>query len=274
MPMPTQLEKIATLRALHAAPGAFVIANAWDGASARILEGLGFPAIATSSGAHAGTLGRRDGHVTREEALDHARLIVENTALPVSADLENCFFDGAAEAAETIRLAAATGLAGASIEDASPDRSRGIYGFDHAVERVAAAVEAARATGTGFVVTGRTQNHILPGADLAETIRRLRAFEAAGADILMAPGLPTLADVETVCSSLSKPFNFMVGIPGRSFSVAELEAAGVKRISLATSLWKAAVTGLVAAAREAREQGTFSFVDSNIPGGELNRFLG
>jgi len=271
--MPTQSEKTATLRALQAAPGAFLIANAWDGASARILEGLGFPAIATSSGAHAGTLGRRDGSVTREEAIDHARLIVANTNLPVSADLENCFRDDAAGAAGTIRMAIEAGLAGASIEDAPPERERPAYSLEHAVERVAAAVEAARASGTGFVVTGRTQNHIRPGADLGETISRLQAYEAAGADILMAPGLATLDDVKAVCSSLSRPFNFMVGIPGRSFSVAELEAAGVKRISLATSLWKAAITGLAAAAREAREQGTFSFVESSIGTGELNRFL-
>jgi 2-methylisocitrate lyase-like PEP mutase family enzyme len=230
--MPTQLEKIATLRALHAAPGAFVIANAWDGASTHILEGLGFPAIATSSGAHAGTLGRRDGHVTREEALDHARLIVENTALPVSADRE-LLFDSAAEAAETIRAGGRDRPGGRLHRGCLARPLAGIYGFDHAVERVAAAVEAARATGTGFVVTGRTQNHLTPGADPPRPSgacrrSRRRARHPHGARAAHAGGRE---------GGLFEPE--AVQLHGRHprppFSVAELEAAGVKRISLATS---------------------------------------
>jgi len=245
---------------LHRGPRAFVIANAWDAGSAKALAGLGFEAIATSSGAAAAVAGRRDGQLTRDEAIAHARAIVEAVDLPVSADLENGFGASPQDAAETIRRAGEIGLAGGSIEDASGDAAKPLYDLGHAVERVAAAVEAARALRRPFVLTARAENFLSGNPDLDDTIRRLQAFERAGADVLFAPGLPDLAAVRTVCASLQKPLNFMVGIKGKSFSVAELESAGVRRISLATSLYRAAMRGLLDAATEVRERGTFDYL--------------
>lgn len=268
-----QSEKAARFRALHQAPGAFLIANAWDGGSARILAGLGFQAIATSSGAQAGTLGKRDGAVSRDEALAHCRVIVDATDLPVSADLERGFGDTPEIVAETIRRAAAIGLVGASIEDAKAERGAGVYDIGLATERVTAAVEAARASGVAFVLTGRAEGLLRGSKDVDDIIKRLQAYEKAGADVLMAPGLPDLASVRAVCSAVTKPFNFMVGIPGKSFSVAELQAAGVKRISLATSLYKAAITGMIDAAREAKDKGTFGYLDRSIPTQDFNAFM-
>jgi len=270
---PTQTEKAVAFRALHARPGAFVIPNPWDAGSARILAGLGFEALATSSAASAGVLGRRDGMITRDEALAHARAIVAACDLPVSADLEKGFGDAPEVVAETIRLAAETGLAGGSIEDATGDPDRPLFDFNHAVERVAAAVEAARSLSFPFVLTARTENFLRGNPDLDDTIRRLQAFEKAGADVLFAPGLPDLETVRAVCSAVSKPVNFMAGIKGRSFTVAELEAAGVKRISLATSLYRAALTGLLAAAREVKEHGTFGYLDESVTSAALSEFL-
>jgi len=273
MPAPTQSEKAQAFRRLHEEPGYFVIPNPWDGASARILEGLGFRALATSSGAAAGTLGKRDGELTRQESIDHCRLIASSTSLPVSGDLERCFADDPKEAAETIRLAAEAGLVGGSIEDSTGDPGEPLYDFDFAVERVAAAVEAARALPFHFTLAARAHNFIGGNADLDETIRRLQAFERAGADVVFAPGLPDLQAVRAVCQSVSKPVNFMVGIPGRSFSVPELAAAGVKRISLATSLYKAALTGFLAAINEVTEQGTFTYVDRAIATRDLYKYF-
>ncbi len=270
----SQAEKAERFRALHAAPGAFVIANAWDAGSARILTGVGFVALATSSGAAAGVLGRRDGMITREESLVHARAVVEATDLPVSADLEKGFGDSPYDAASTITLAAEYGLVGGSIEDATGNPQKPLFDAGHAKERIAAAVEAARKLPFRFTLTARAENFIRGNPDLDDTIKRLQAFEAAGADVLMAPGLPDLAAVRTVCSSLSKPFNFMAGIKGKSFSVPELAEVGVKRISLATSLYRAAMTGLLNAAREVKEKGTLSYVDSTMPTPELNGFMG
>ncbi len=269
----TQQEKARRFRALHDRPGVFVIPNPWDGASARILAGLGFEALATSSGACAATLGRLDGRITRDEALAHSRAIVQATDLPVSADLESGFGDEPAAVAETVRLAAEAGLVGCLIEDATGDPARPLFETAFATERVAAAVAAARALDFPFALTGRAQNFVRGNPDLQDTIRRLQAFEAAGADVLMAPGLPDLDAVRAVCRSVSKPFNFMAGIQGRSFSVAELAAAGVKRISLAGSLYRAAMTGLLAAAREVQEHGTFAYIDAAVPSAELNAFL-
>lgn len=270
----SQSDKADRFRALHQGPGAFIIANPWDAGSARILEGLGFAALATSSGGFAGTLGRRDGRVTRDEALAHARAVVAAVDLPVSADLENGFGHAPEAAAETVRLAAGTGLVGCSIEDATGEKDRPRYELAEATERVAAAAEAARATGFAFTLTGRCENFIRGNPDLDDTIRRLQAYEKAGADVLMAPGLPDLDAVRAVCAAISKPFNFMVGIKGRSFAKADLEAAGVRRISLATSLYRAAVTGLIAAATEATEKGTFGFVETSLATPELNAFWG
>ena len=271
--MITQIDKANRFQALHQGPGAFVIANAWDAGSARLLAGIGFQALATSSGASAGILGRRDGQVMRDEALTQARGMVMATDLPISADLEKGFGDPPEIVAETIRLAAAAGLVGCSIEDATGDKDKPRYDLDYATERVAAAAQAARALPFPFTLTARTENFIRGNPDLADTIRRLQAFERAGADVLFAPGLPDLAAVRAVCAAVTKPVNFMVGIRGKSFTVAELETAGVKRISLATSLYRAAMSGLFDAAREVQEKGTFSYLDHGLTSAEFNRFM-
>jgi 2-methylisocitrate lyase-like PEP mutase family enzyme len=269
----TQNDKAARFRALHEGPGVFVIPNPWDAGSARVLAALGFLALATSSGASAGILGRRDGQVRREEALAHARAVVDATDLPVSADLEKGFGDAPEAAAETIRLAADVGLVGGSIEDATGNPDRPLYDIGQATERVAAAAQAARALPFPFTLTARAENYLRGNPDLDDTIRRLRAFETVGADVLFAPGLPDLAAVRAVCAAVSKPVNFMVGIRGKSFAVAELTLAGVKRISLATSLYRAAMGGLVEAAREVKDRGTFAYVDRAISTPDLNALL-
>ena len=270
--MDNQHERAARFRALHES-GVFVIPNVWDGASAAIMARLGFKALATSSAACAATLGKLDGEVTREEAMVHARLLVSVSECPVAADLENGFGHAPETVAETIRLAAAAGLVGGSIEDASGDPRAPIYEFDHAVERVAAAVEEAHGQRFHFMLTARAENFLHGRPNLDDTVRRLQAFERAGADVLFAPGLPDLAAVRTVCSALKRPLNFMVGIPGKSFTVADLAAAGVRRISLSTSLYRAAMTGVLAAAREVSERGTFSYLDSVVSGSELRQYL-
>jgi len=269
----SQNEKAARFRALHEAPGAFVIPNPWDAGSARILAALGFQALATSSGASAGTLGRRDGRVTRQEALAHASAIVAATDLPVAADLEKGFGDAPSAAAETIRLGASVGLVGGSIEDATGDKQKPLYDIGQATERVAAAVEAARALPFPFTLTARSENFLRGNPSLDDTIKRLQAFEKVGADVLMAPGLPDLAAVRAVCGAVSKPVNFMVGIKGKSFTVAELTVAGVKRISLATSLYRTAMSGLIDAAREVKDKGTFAYVDRGVSSPDLASFM-
>ncbi len=269
----SQAEKARKFRALHDAPGAFVIANPWDAGSARVLAGLGFQALASSSGAKAGVLGKRDGRVTRDEALANARLIVNATDLPVAADLEKGFGDSANDAAETIRQAAGVGLVGGSIEDATGNPDQPLFDIDTATLRIKAAVEAARSLPVPFVLAARAEGFLRGKPDLSDVIKRLQAFEAAGADVLFAPGLPDLASVKKVCGSLRKPFNFMVGIKGKSFSKAELEAAGVKRISLATSLYRAAMTGLIDAATEVKEKGTFTYLDRAVSTPDLNAFM-
>ena len=269
----TQLEKAERFRALHQSNSAFVIPNPWDIVSARMLASLGFQALATSSGAMVATLGRRDGKVTRDEALAHCRVIVAATDLPVAADLEKGFVDAPEHIAETIRLAADAGLVGGSIEDATGNPSQPIYDIDVAAQRIAAAARAVRELPFPFTLTARAENFLRNRLDLADTIARLKAYEAAGADVLFAPGLPDLASVEAVCRAVAKPVNFMVGIKGRSFSVAELQNAGVRRISLATSLYRAAVTGLYDAAREVAEQGTFGYLDSALPSQTLGACL-
>lgn len=268
-----QSDKATRFRALHQQPNAFVIANAWDAGSARVLAGLGFHALATSSGASAGTLGRRDGMVTREEALAHARAIVSATDLPVSADLEKGFGDTPESVAETIGLAAEVGLVGCSIEDATGQLEKPLFDIVLATERIQAAAEAARALPFTFTLTARAENFLRDNPDLDDTIKRLQAFENAGADVLFAPGLPDLASVRDVCSAVSKPVNFMVGIRGKSFSVAELESVGVKRISLAASLYRASMTGLVEAAREVIEKGTFEYLDRSMVTTVLNDIM-
>ncbi|MGZ5186401.1 MAG: isocitrate lyase/PEP mutase family protein [Caldimonas sp.] len=257
----SQADRAARFRALHEGPGTFVMANAWDAGSARLLAGLGFEALATSSGASAAVRGKKDGQLTRDEALAHSREIVAATDLPVSADLENGFGEAPSHVAETIRLAAATGLVGGSIEDFSGDPGRSIYAIGLASERIAAAAQAARGLGFPFTLTARAENFLRGHPDLDDTIARLRAYEAAGADVLFAPALPDLEAVRSVCAALAKPFSFMAGIPGKSFSVAALAAAGVKRISLATSLYRTAMAAVRDAANEVRSAGTFGYID-------------
>jgi 2-methylisocitrate lyase-like PEP mutase family enzyme len=271
--MANQHELAQRFRALHEAAEPFVIANVWDGGSVAVTAALGFKALATSSSACAATLGRLDGGITRAQALAHSQLLASLSPIPVAADLENGFADAPEAVAETIRLAGETGLVGGSIEDARGDEREPIYPFSQAVERVAAAAQAARALPFPFVLTARAENFLHGRADLDDTVRRLQAFERAGADVLFAPGLPDLAAVRTVCSALRRPVNFMVGMPGQSFSVAELAAAGVRRISLSTTLYRAAITGLMAAAREVQEQGTSGYLQGLVSGGQLGKYL-
>ena len=270
----SQNEKAVRFRALHDGPGIFVIPNPWDIGSARILAGLGFRALATSSAAAACATGRRDHALTRDEMLAHARVIVDATDLPVSADLGNGFGDSPEVVAQTIHLAAEAGLVGCTIEDSTGKPGKPLYDFDLATDRIRAAAQAARELPFPFTLTARAHNFIYENPTLDDTIARLQAYERAGADVLFAPGLPDLATVRTVCAAISKPFNFMVGIKGKSFSVPELEAAGVKRISLATSLYRAAMSGFLDAVREIKEKGDFSFLDSCVTTAELNTLMG
>jgi 2-methylisocitrate lyase-like PEP mutase family enzyme len=269
----TQHDKAARFRALHDGPGTFVIPNPWDVGSARILVGFGFQALATSSAAAATSIGRKDGAMTRDEALAHAQVIVDAADVPVSADLERGFGDAPETVAETILLAAGVGLVGCTIEDSTGNPERPLYETALAVERIAAAAEAARALPFPFLVTARAHNLLYAAPSLDETIRRLQAFEEAGADVLFAPGLPDLAAVAALCATVSRPVNFMAGIIGKSFSVAELAAAGVKRISLASSLYRAAMTGLVNAARELKDRGQFGFLDGTVSTRDLHTLM-
>ncbi len=272
----SQAEKGERFRALHARPGAFVIPNPWDAGTARILAGLGFEALTTTSAGLAFTLGRPDGAgvVTRAEALANAKAIADATDLPVAADLENGYGDAPEAAAETIRLAGeAAGLVGGSIEDSTGNPGRPIYEFAHAVERVAAAAEAARALPMPFVLVGRAENFLHGRPDLDDTIRRLQAFEAAGADALFAPGLTRAEDIRTLCASVTKPVNVVMGLKGAPFSVAELAGLGVRRISVGSALSRAALAAFVRAAREIRERGTFGFADTAMPYAEANDLM-
>lgn len=269
----TQAEKAERFQALHAQPGAFVIPNPWDAGTARILASMGFAALTTTSAGLAFALGRRDGQAGRDETLKNAKDIVDATELPVAADLENGFGNAPEAAAETIRLAGEAGLVGGSIEDASGDPHHPIYDVQHAVERMAAAVEAARAFPFPFVLVGRAENFLHGRPDLDDTIRRLQAFEAAGADALFAPGITAPEDIRTLCASVGKPVNVVMGLKGGTLSVDELAELGVKRISLGSSLSRAALGGLVRAAREIREHGTFRFADEAIPYAQANDLM-
>jgi len=255
----SQSERAERFSTLHRG-GIFVMPNPWDVGSARALASMGFAALATSSGASAAALGRRDGELSRDDALTHAHLIAAATDLPVAGDLENGFGDSPDDVAETIRLAAQAGLVGGSIEDFSGGKSKILYDIGLATERIAAAAKAAHALPFEFTLTARAENFLRGKPDLDDTIRRLQAFEKAGADVLFAPGLPDLNAVRTVCASVTKPVNFMIGMKGSSFSVAQLEAAGVRRISLGGALYRAAMVGFAGAAKEIKENGTFDFV--------------
>jgi 2-methylisocitrate lyase-like PEP mutase family enzyme len=255
----TAAEKASRFRALHERAGAFIIPNPGDVGTARVLAAMGFEALATTSAGHAFSLGLPEGVLTRDQALQHCRDIVGATGLPVSADLEKGFGDSPESVAETIRAAAGTGLAGCSIEDHTGRRDEPIYPFDLAVERIQAAVEAARGLPRDFVLTARSENFLWQRPDLDDTIRRLQAFEAAGADVLYAPGLRDLEMIRTLCQSAGKPVNVVMGLPGVTFGLAELAAAGVKRVSVGSALSRLAFGAVLRAAREMTEKGTFTF---------------
>lgn len=256
-------------RALHERDGAFIMPNPWDVGTARILASCGFPALATTSAGLAFSLGVADGAVSRDEALAHCRAIVAATDLPVSADLEKGFGDSPESVADTVRAAAATGLAGCSIEDHTGRRDDPIFAFALAVERIAAAAAAARALPHDFVLTARCENFLWHRQDVDDTIRRLQAFEQAGADVLYAPGLNDLDTIRTVCAAVGRPVNVVMGMPGATFGVAELAAAGVKRISVGSALARLAFGAVVRAAREMSAAGTFTFSSQAIGFAEL-----
>ena len=270
--MATQIVRAERFKALHAREGAFVIPNPWDPGSARLLAGLGFEALATTSAGFANSLGRLDGHVTLNEMIEHCRSLCAATDLPVSADLENCYADDPAKAAATILLAAQAGLVGGSIEDYSGNPANPIYEFELAVERVHAAAEAARSLDFPFTLTARAENLLRGRHDLDDTIRRLQAFEAAGADVLYAPALTTLNEVRLLTSALSKPVNVLAP-PLKGVTVAQLADAGAKRISIGGALARAAITALLRAGMEMRDQGSFGWTSDLASSTEVKKLL-
>jgi len=271
----SQLDKAIRFQALHQREKAFVIPNPWDAGTARILASLGFEALATTSAGLAFSLGRRDaeGALTRTETLANAQLIVAATDLPVAADLENGFGDAPEVVAETIHLAAECGLVGGSIEDATGQKEHPIYDFSLSVERIAAAAESARNQPFPFVLVARAENFLHGKPDLDDTIRRLQAYEAAGADVLFAPGLPDAAAIREVCSAVTKPVNVVMGLRGYPYTMEQLTTLGVKRVSLGSSLSRAALSGLINAAREIIDDGTFSFANKTISFDETNALM-
>ncbi|HEY6579158.1 MAG TPA: isocitrate lyase/phosphoenolpyruvate mutase family protein [Rhizomicrobium sp.] len=269
----TRAQKYEVFRKLHERPGAFVIPNPWNAGTARILTALGFEALATTSAGYAFSVGRRDssGALTRDEILDNALSIVEATDLPVSADLEDGFGEAPELCAATIRLAADVGLVGGSIEDATGDPQNPIYEFTLAVERIAAAADAARHC--GFLLTARAENFLHGRPDLGDTIGRLHAFAEAGADVLYAPGLPDLDAIHEVCASTTKPVNVVMGLKGAAWTVEQLAAVGVKRISVGGSFARAALGAFLRAAREVKENGSFTYAADAIPHSEIHRYM-
>lgn len=270
-----QTEKALAFKALHDADEPFIIPNPWDAGSAKLLAAMGFKALTTTSAGLAFGLGRPDGmaRVSRDETIANAALIARAVDLPVAADLENGFGDRPEDAAETIRRAAEAGLVGGSIEDATGDPARPIYDFNLAVERVAAAVEAARALPFPFQFVARAENYLHGREDFDDTLMRLLAFEKAGADVLFAPGLPSLEAIRTVCQTVSRPVNVVMGFKGGTYSLAELANAGVRRVSTGGSLARAALTGLRDAADELLSAGTFSYAHSIITSSEANQLM-
>ena len=255
----TQADKGRSFRALHERDGAFIIPNPYDVGTARLLAYLGFEALATTSAGYAFTIGKRDGGLTREEALAGASAIASATDLPVSADLEHGFGDAPEGAAETIRMAAAVGVVGGSIEDSTGRAESPIYELELATERVRAAAEAAHSLPFPFTLTARAENYLHGRSDLKDTIRRLQAYQEAGADVLYAPGLTTKDDIAALVSSVSRPLNVLMGLPGMHLTLAELSSLGVKRVSVGSGLSRAALGAFVRAAREMLESGTFTF---------------
>jgi 2-methylisocitrate lyase-like PEP mutase family enzyme len=252
--------------ALHHGPKAFIIPNPWNAGSARLLAHLGFKALATTSMGYAFSIGQRDGTLTREQTFANAADLASATDLPVSADLENGFGDSPEEVAETIRLTVATGIVGGSIEDASGNPDAPIYDIGLAVERIEAAVAAAKALPYKFTLTARAENYLHGRPDLDDTIKRLQAFEKAGADVLYAPGLRSREDIARLVGALTRPVNVVMGLSGVQLSLDELSAIGVKRISVGSSLARAALGAFMRAAREMHDKGTFGYgADAAVP---------
>jgi 2-methylisocitrate lyase-like PEP mutase family enzyme len=260
-PMMTQNEKGQAFRALHQRDRAFIIPNPWDTGSARLLAYLGFEALASTSGGYASSLGKRDYTVGRDAMIAHVGQLAAATDLPVSADLENGFADAPEKVAETISLAAAAGVVGGSIEDATGRAEDPIYEQELAAERVRAAAERARALGFPFTLTARAENYLNGRPDLGDTIKRLQAYQEAGADVLYAPGLTSRDDMAAVVSSVDRPVNVLMGIQGVSLDLASLSAIGVIRVSVGSALARAALGAFLRAAREMRDRGTFTFVE-------------
>jgi len=271
--MQTQSEKAKRFRELHQRSSAFIIPNPWDIGSARLLAHLGFEALATTSVGYAFSVGKRDHAISRDEMIAHAASIVRATDLPVSADLENGFGDDPETVATTIRMAAAAGLAGCSIEDSTNRPGDPIYAFDYAVDRIRAASEAVRSLTVPFTLTARSENYLHGRRDLDDTIRRLNAFQDAGADVLYAPGISDMNEVATLVRSVDRPVNMNAGIQGVHFELAELSKVGVKRVSVGGALSRIALATCIRAATEMRDRGTFTFVDEPITSREISEMF-
>lgn len=271
--MSSQFEKFDRFRALHFNPHAFVMPNPWDAGSAKILAAAGFEALATTSAGFAFSTGRRDSFTAlgRADVLANAQSIVDATDLPVSADLQHGFGPAPDDCAKTIKMASATGLVGGSIEDATGQPDQPIFAFDDAVARVRAAATAAREL--PFLLTARAENFLWGKPDLADTIKRLQAFAAAGADVLYAPGLPDINAIAEVCRSVDKPVNVVMGLSGPVYSVDQLSAAGVRRISVGGSMARAALGALQRAAAEIRATGTFTYAAGAMPGSAVSALM-
>jgi 2-methylisocitrate lyase-like PEP mutase family enzyme len=268
--MRTQAEKGSAFRAFHQRESAFIIPNPWDVGTARLLAYLGFDALATTSAGYAFSAGQRDNTIGRDRMIQHVGAIVAATDLPVSADLENGFGDDPQTVAETIRLAAAAGLVGCSIEDSTNRPADPIYDHQLAVERVRAAAEAAHGLDFPFTLTARAENYVVGRLDLGDTIKRLQAYQEAGADVLYAPGLSSREEIAAVVRSVDRPVNVLMGLQGVQLTLADLSALGVKRVSVGSALSRVALGAFLRAAQEMRAHGTFTFADAAVGFGEIS----
>jgi 2-methylisocitrate lyase-like PEP mutase family enzyme len=272
--MLTQAEKGAVFAELHRQDGTFLIPNPWDVGSARLLAHLGFEALATSSAGYAFSIGKPDNAVGREAMLAHAAVVAAATDLPVSIDLENGFGDAPEIVAETIRLATQTGAVGGSIEDATERADNPLYDRALAVERIRAAAEVAHNLSFPFMLTARAENYLVGKPDLKDTIERLQLYQEAGADVLYAPGLTNKDDIATLVSSVDRPVNLLLGLKGVNLTMIDVAALGVKRVSVGSGLARCALGAFIAAARDMRRHGTFSFADEAVEFRTLNSIFG
>jgi 2-methylisocitrate lyase-like PEP mutase family enzyme len=271
--MVTQADKGRAFRALHQRLGAFIIPNPWDPGSARLLTQRGFEALATTSAGFAFSMGQRDNTVGRDLMIAHVAAIVSATELPVSADLENGYGDDTAAVAETIRRAAAAGAVGGSIEDATGRPADPLYEIPLAAERIAAAAEIVRGLDVPFILTARAENYLVGRPDLAETITRLQSYQAAGADVLYAPGLTSARDIASVVASLDRPVNVLAGLTGMTLTLADLSSIGVRRVSVGSLLSRVALGAFLRAASELSNHGTFSFAGEAAPYRDLDEMF-